>query len=615
MKNVISDNGNYIISAEIWVIQENVISLQKCKRNFIDNIRPPVGTRNECPSVQNFRFMSIDFSKVDLNNFDFDTLPADEYREFLQAWSDYHGRMNRVSVDVLEQEFERKSDYLLCGEHYDLSELYPDEFVELLFERKAFEQGEGIIPFEEVQSYEYQLWLKQKIRNKALGSEFSGSDDAQSEKIDYSGYRMWRYNPVVFYKDGKKNRHRLLLKDDGESLSFLNGRDFAILSPVTYVGRTNSYRNARFLYAFAIDLDGVSMHEVRMLLRGMTTGVYPVANIIVNSGHGIHVYYLLKRPIEMFATRLDALNKMKRGLTKIVWLVSKLGAERAQVQSVVQGFRVPGTKTKFGKPIRAFWNRSAPMHTPEELNSFLGRAFGLSDEELGQITDKTPHNPSRVTLKEAQERWPEWYVSRVIGRRRVGKKWQLNRGLYDWWLDILKDGQQVEVHHRYWCILTLVVYAVKCGVPREEVLADALSLVPAFDRKTETVDNPFTEDDVNDAMRAYDEEYNKWPIRVIETTTGIRIERNKRNNRGREKHIKLMNFVRDNITYPDGNWREGSGRRKATIESSSHAKLVKEWRTKNPDSKNKSLCARETGLSRPTVTRWWDSAVQESLKQ
>ena len=22
--------------------------------------------------------------------------------------------------------------------------------------------------------------------------------------------------------------------------------------------------------------------------------------------------------------------------------------------------------------------------------------------------------------------------------------------IYDWWLNILKDGQQVEVHHRYW---------------------------------------------------------------------------------------------------------------------------------------------------------------------
>ena len=190
----------------------------------------------------------------------------------------------------------------------------------------------------------------------------------------------------------------------------------------------------------------------------------------------------------------------------------------------------------------------------------------------------------------------------------IRDRWQLNRGLYDWWLNILKDGQQVEVHHRYWCILTLVVYAVKCSVPRDEVLADALSLVPAFDRKTETVDNPFTEDDVKDAMRAYDEEYNKWPIRVIETTTGIRIERNKRNNRGRERHLKVMNLIRDNVVYPDGDWRKGNGRKP-------QSKVVQEWREKNPDSKNKSLCARETGLSRPTVTRWWDSAEQESLKQ
>ena len=425
------------------------------------------------------------------------------------------------------------------------------------------------------------------------------SETSPLNKIDYSGYRMWRYNPVIFYKDGKKNKHRLLLKEDYETLSFLESRDFAIMSPVTYVGRTNSYKNARFLYAIAIDLDGVGVGEVQMLLRGMTTGVYPVANMIVNSGHGIHVYYLLERPLEMYETRVNALNKLKRGLTKIVWLVSKLGAERAQVQSVVQGFRVPGTKTKFGKPIRAFWNSFVPLHTLEELNTFLGRTFGLTDEELCILRDKIPYNPSRVTLKEAKERWPEWYASKVIGKKRVGKKWKLNRGLYDWWLNILKDGQQVEVHHRYWCILTLVVYAVKCGISREEVKADALSLVPSFDRKTKTVDNPFTEDDVEDALRAYDEEYNKWPLKVIETTTGIRIERNKRNNRGRETHIKIMNFIRDNVTHPNGNWRKGNGRKRKV-------EIVKEWQEANPDNKNKSQCARETGLARHTVHRWWN---------
>lgn len=541
----------------------------------------------------------MDFRNIDLESFDFSDLSKEGMREFLQAWSDYNGRLNRTSVEDLTMEFELKNRYLLSGENIELGEIYTQEFVELLFQREAFDGGRGLFPFEKEQSREYQLWLEQKRRNKAMMLQASvEGKECQGEKIDYSGYSMWRYNPVVFYKDGKKNRHRLLLVDDGDSIVFLENREFAILSPVTYVGRTNSYRNARYLYAFAIDLDGVSMHEVRMLLRGMTTGVYPEANIIVNSGHGIHVYYLLERPIEMFATRLDALNKMKRGLTRIVWLVSKLGAERAQVQSVVQGFRVPGTKTKFGQTIRAFWNRKAPMHTVEELNGFLGMYYGLTDNEVGQLISKKPYNPAQVTLQEAKERWPEWYASRVIGRKRVGKKWHVNRGLYDWWLRILQEGSKVEVHHRYWCILTLVVYAVKCGIERDTVLQDALSLVPLFDRKTETVDNPFTEDDVYDAMRAYDEEYNKWPLRVIETTTGIRIERNKRNGRPQKLHLQRIRKLQE-IDFPEGEWKRGNGRK-------SQAELIKIWRAEHPDCNNKSQCARETGLTRPTVHRWWN---------
>ncbi|MCM1141457.1 MAG: hypothetical protein NC453_23045 [Muribaculum sp.] len=555
--------------------------------------------------------MSLDFRNLDLESFDFMKLSADDFREFLHAWSAYNGRLNRVSVADLTAEFELKNRYLLSGENLELAEIYTQEFVELLFQREAFDGGLGLLPFEKEQSREYRLWLEQKMKNKQLMLAAAAEGKEVGDKIDYSGYSMWRYNPVVFYKEGKKNRHRLLLIDQGESVSFLENREFAILSPVTYVGRTNSYRNARFLYAFGIDLDGVSMHEVRMLLRGMTTGAYPEANIIVNSGHGVHVYYLLERPIEMFATRLDALNKMKRGLTKIVWLVSKLGAERAQVQSVVQGFRVPGTKTKFGQTIRAYWNREAPMHTVEELNGFLGRSYGLTDDEVRQLTSKTPYNPSQVTLQEAKERWPEWYAFRVIGRKRVGKKWHINRSLYDWWLNILREGSKVEVHHRYWCILTLVVYGVKCGISRDEVERDALSLIPAFDRKTETVDNPFTEDDVNDAMRAFDEEYNKWPLRVIETTTGIRIDRNKRNGRKQDAHLRRARAVRDVACLENGKekWTDGNGRKKGSVVSSNDSRcalIVKKWREENSTSNNKSLCSRETGLSRHTVHKWWN---------
>lgn len=543
-------------------------------------------------------FCSKFFKVMDDESFDFDSLTDEQFNKFIWALADAKARMSRVSISELDHEFEDKSIYLLNNDHFDLVEIEPGEFVEIIFERRFREVGEPVIPFEEIQSYEYQLWLKQKKRGCRSKSSGEKATQAESSFIDYSGYRMWKYNPVILYKEGKRARHRLYLKDDDETLSFIENRQFAIMSPVTYVGRTNSYKNARYLYAFAIDLDGVSVNEVRALLRGMTTGVYPEANIIVNSGHGVHVYYLLESPVGMYATRLVLLNKMKAGLTRIVWLVSRLG--NPQLQSVVQGFRLPGTLTKFGKPIRAFWNRNAPMHTLEELNGFLG-IYKLSDDEITQLKDRHPHNPSRVTLAEAQKLWPEWYASRVIGHHRVGKKWHVNRGLYEWWLNKLREGSEVAVHHRYWCILTLVVYAVKCGVSRDEVLRDALSLVPAFDRKTEAVDNPFSEDDVIDAMRAFDEEYNKWPLKVIESTTGIRIERNKRNGRKQATHLRRIRALQES-DYPDGSWRKGNGRKSAL-------RLVMEWQEHHPGCKNKALCARDTGLSRPTVHRWWNEAL------
>lgn len=535
-----------------------------------------------------------------------ESLSDEQFVRYLEALEFIKAKRRRVSVDVLEAEFGEKSNTLLYSDAYEFEEVNTEEFVETLFNRVSRIGYVDFVPFEEVQSYEYKLWVKQKREQERLGLR----EDGQVPPINYEGYRMWRYNPVVFCKEGKNVFHRLLLKDGGESVAFLENREFAILSPVTYVGITNSYRNARYLYAFAIDLDGVSVADVRTLLRGMVNNVFPVANMIVNSGHGVHVYYLLERPIAMFATRLDALNKLKAGLTKMMWRVSTL--DNPQVQSVVQGFRVPGTLTKFGKPIRAFVNREAPLHSVEELNSFL-RIYSLTDEELGIINEKKPYNPGRVTLEEAKKLWPEWYASRVIGKKRVGKKWKLNRGLYDWWLNILKDGSKVTVHHRYWCILTLVVYAVKCGIPKDEVLKDALSLVVSFDLKTETVDNPFLEEDVHDAMRAYDEEYCKWPVRVIETTTGIRIDRNKRNQRKRDEHVKLMTFVRDNLKYPNGNWREGNGRKKGKrvdAEGSRCAAKVREWQESHRGCWNKSLCARETGLTRPTVHKWWNQEYE-----
>lgn len=549
----------------------------------------------------------------------FQDLSREERKDFLEYRKSLN---NRVSIEELELEYELKSIFLLSTDRYDFAELYLEEFLQLIFIRESgrFDydlDDDDKFEFEEIKSLEYQIWDEQQKRISQLKrkAERSGAlppspfDYNTSLKIDYSGYTQFRYNPIIFYKEQvngeMKNRHRLLLKNDEETMEFLRNRKFAIMSPVTYVGKSNSYVNARNLFAIAIDLDGVGVDDVEYLLVGMQENDIPVANIIVNSGHGIHVYYLLDRPIKMYKTRLDALNKLKKGLTNLIWRVSHL--DKTQTQTVIQGFRLPGTQTKFKKPVRAFWNKNAPYHNPRELNQFLG-SYALNETDLNIISNPYSYNPGNVTLETAKKNWPEWYEAKVINKKSLVWKWDVPRWVYDAWLKRLRDGKEVNLHHRYFCILSLIVYATKCNIPYDEVLNDALSLVPAFDKLTKTVDNPFTKQDVYDAMQAYGKEkYNIWTIEYISWITKLPIKRNKRNGRKQKAHLNRIRRLQE-ADYPNGEWRSGNGRKKGSVvaaESSSNAAKVINWQIANPGCNNKARCARETGLSRPTVHKWW----------
>jgi hypothetical protein len=487
------------------------------------------------------------------------------------------------SNDISRQEYFEKlkffENYNLSYPDYDLEEITAEEFIFHLFERDTLSVL-NVQPFEEIQSSEYKSWLKQKKKGV--------------ESINYNGYSCWRYNPIIFYKEEGKNAHRLLLKDDTETLNFIKGRQFALLSPITYVGRNNNAQNARYMYAFGFDLDGVGIPQLKNLFHQINKGIIPIPNIITNSGHGLHLYYLLKEPIPLYEENRKLLNKMKFGLSNVIWNFGTSTDSYTQHQGILQGFRIPGTLTKFGEIIHSYHLIGSPMHNLHDLNNFLFK-YKLTTKEIEQLTGKYTYNPTSVTREEAQRRWPEWYAARVLNKKRVGKKWNVKRAVYDWWLNRLRTAKdEIQVHHRYWCILTLVIYAVKCNISREEVLNDAYSLVEKMDSYTNTEDNHFTRHDVDDAMQAYDENYNKWPIHTIEATTLFRIERNRRNKRSISEHLKRARVIRDALHEK---WYENNGRKDKSA-------VIAEWRANNPEA-TKAQCCRELNLSKPTVYKWW----------
>lgn len=450
--------------------------------------------------------------------------------------------------------FNQKSDWLLGPEsYYDFQEIYLADFLEYVF------PGE---PFEGTLSPEYLRWKNDNQKLQVERNHWKKDHPGQpfEKRIDYDGYPFFRYNPIAIEFTKKKRKdgssiqiHTIITKDNQECLDRIEGKDFVIMSPITYVGRNRNAANARYLYAFVIDLDGVGMKQMVDVIWHMRNStdegkekqqIAPVANIIVNSGHGLHLYYLLKKPVPLFKNNVEQLNKMKKELTDRVWNQYTSSIKEIQYQGIFQGFRLPGTHTKYGETIRAFYNNDSELFTLKELNDFL--YHGLSDQEVYDM-EKGHYNPNNVTLKEAERRWPEWY-ERVIVQKKDVKAWKIKRDLYDWWLRRLRDPKENVVQgHRYFCMMALAIYARKCEVPFEELKEDALSLVAPMDALTKEEDNHFSEDDAIDALQAYKADYVTFPKNSISYLTGLSMPENRRNGRNRKDHVRMMTLKKSMV--------------------------------------------------------------------
>ena len=204
---------------------------------------------------------------------------------------------------------------------------------------------------------------------------------------------------------------------------------------------------------------------------------------------------------------------------------------------------------------------------------------------------------SKLPLKKAAELYPEWYERRIKRQEPKGR-WHIKRDLYDWWLRRLPS--EAKYGHRYFCIMCLAIYAKKCDIDEDELRSDALALIPQLDTNNE---HPFSEDDVIKALEVYNESYCTFPRKDIEKISGIVIPPNKRNGRKQEQHMAVMRAIQG-IVNPD--WRNKDGR----PVGSNKRQLVAEWQQAYPEG-SKSECKADTGLTYPTIRKWWGKGLEE----
>ena len=458
-----------------------------------------------------------------------------------------------------------------------------------------------------------------RAKNTLLGNELSHvsalefyQDIFPAEGMESRGGYEERANPIVAYtqqRGDKRYMQNEIMFSDYSVLNTVKNNDFAICSLCSYAGKNRTSKNAYKLHGIAIDLDGVGMLELETLFLGVEQEQIPAPTYLVNSGHGVHVYYVFENPVPLYPAVIDHLQRLKRGLTDVVWTreTSTYKPTERQYQGIFQGFRMPSSHSKIGRgkarnkyPVEAYrwWRRV----TLEYLNQFVAPEYRVPvspDYASWEWADE-----GHLTLDEAKKLYPEWYQKRIIEKKPAGQ-WVSNPALYKWWLEKLqRNDSEVRDGNRYNCIAVLFIMAIKCNIEREFVLQDALELVEPFNELTIRPENEFTREDVFNAIKYYKPSYARYSINAIEARTGIKIERRQKPKRSQVEHLKRERAVQM-VTNPD--WREGNGRKPKK-------EMVLEWRKNHPDG-IKAECVRETGLTKPTVYRWWNAIPDAQLDE
>lgn len=385
--------------------------------------------------------------------------------------------------------------------------------------------------------------------------------------------------PVVIITEDEDegNMKRIVPMSLEEAIERCRDRNDMLVGGCTYFNNWISKRTARDIHAFIIDMDNVYSGPLQKWLqddwrRASGTPV-PKPTYIVNSGTGLHLYFVLTEPIPNYKASTEDIDRVYRALavqqtTNRVYL-------KKQVQWFGQDFRMAGGQNKYD------WENTVFRVGEKWDIDDLARAVGVDDVHFIRYGEKRVKKPQ---------------PSR---KRKKGLGWRSNRAFYDHTLQGCRD--KTKEGNRYTSLCALSVIAWKCGVSAEELERDLLSLLPDYNKGAV---RRVKEKEVYSAMKMYNDKAMLTQRDRLEDWQGWEFKPIKRNGQSRADHLEEARAIRDIRMRRQGKkWTDGNGRPSAE-------QRVREWQAAHPDG-TKADCIRETGLSKPTVYRWWKASEKD----
>lgn len=386
-------------------------------------------------------------------------------------------------------------------------------------------------------------------------------------------------NPTVFYEDifrtldlvvpvtiiGEEVGKKIQPMTVGDAVEFAHCRNDVLLGGCSYFNQWISKRSAQDVYTLIVDYDnaysGILQNALRNDWKNDNGVQYAKPTYIVNSGTGLHLYFVFTEPVPCYHKQLGQLDMLYRRLAE-QQITRHYVPE--QIQWFGQDFRMVGGKGKNGWENVAF--RYGPKWDIDELAAFYRMDFHF--------------------IRNGEKRPPLKTFSKYKRAHRQG--WRSNRAFYDY--SVSSCREKTKEGNRYLSMCALTVIAWKCNVPLEEVKRDLYKLLPIYNQGAKRI---VREQEIISALKMYNDHAMMTPRESLERWLGWVYKPIKRNGRTQAEHLKRARAVQA-VDYPNGEWR---GRPSA-------ARIVEKYQQDHPEARPKEIVA-ATGLSKSTVYKYY----------
>ncbi len=282
-------------------------------------------------------------------------------------------------------------------------------------------------------------------------------------------------------------------------------RNDIYVHPCSFLGARIGLRTLQRIYAFVVDLDHVSCRTIKRLAAADYCGLRPT--YVVNSGNGLHLYYMLSTPAEAYNKDKPRLNTIFRAAKTL------FGAGADQGTSLIQGYRVAGSMSKAGRTTTVYR---------------VGRKWSLV--ELEQALGLSVPAPAPAPKRDADR--PSTYVVPIP----TGRK-----GFYgNVRSRILTETPRGK---RETALFALAVVGYKCRIKRDRVEADISAL---FAQLQDRDGHDMRDTERHKPMTGYCGKYITATSKRLEDWLGFEFARQtKRNGRSQSEHLRNARQARN----------------------------------------------------------------------